>query len=288
MAKIVSGRVKKTPQSGINSDRYQFLGLEQAEPDLGDPIIGVSSVGINPYIGNISDLYFLVSDNTGSGNRYWAKQTDIISNGVFIPGSITVRDAGVIVGGVNQVTDINFVSNEFVLTNPSSWVGAGSSSIDISLQLPTLRTGISTVATVGQTEFTTSYNVGFVDVYINGIRLTESDYVASNGTSIILNNSCFGGEVIDILSYATVSTGSGSSEGSTINYYSYWSSNNSGIHTTSNVGIGTTNATSKLTIIGGDVSVGLNTSHGVILTSPNGTAYRLIVDDSGNLSTTAV
>ena len=58
--------------------------------------------------------------------------------------------------------------------------------------------------------------------------------------------------------------------------------------TETGVGIGTTNPTSKLTVRGGDISVGVNTSHGVILTSPNGTQYRLIVDDSGNLSTVLV
>ena len=46
MAKLVSGRVKRTPQSGITSDRYEFLGLEQAEPDLGDPLVGPSSLRI--------------------------------------------------------------------------------------------------------------------------------------------------------------------------------------------------------------------------------------------------
>jgi len=54
-----------------------------------------------------------------------------------------------------------------------------------------------------------------------------------------------------------------------------------------NVGIGTTNPTSKLDVIG-DVRVGIDTSQGVILTSPNGTKYRLVVDNSGNLSTSAV
>ena len=53
-----------------------------------------------------------------------------------------------------------------------------------------------------------------------------------------------------------------------------------------NVGIGTTNPISKLTVQGGDVKVGVNTSHGLIITSPNGTQYRLIVDNSGVLSTT--
>ena len=48
MVRYNSGRVKKIDQSGITSDRYNFLGLEQAEPDLGDPIVGVSSVSVNP------------------------------------------------------------------------------------------------------------------------------------------------------------------------------------------------------------------------------------------------
>jgi DNA-binding beta-propeller fold protein YncE len=34
----------------------------------------------------------------------------------------------------------------------------------------------------------------------------------------------------------------------------------------------------------GDVRVGINTSQGLILTSPNGTTFRLVVDDSGTLS----
>ena len=69
---------------------------------------------------------------------------------------------------------------------------------------------------------------------------------------------------------------------------SYWTLVETGITTSSNVGIGTTNPTEKLTVRGGDISVGIDTSYGLILTSPNGTPYRLIVDNFGNLSTTAV
>jgi hypothetical protein len=54
------------------------------------------------------------------------------------------------------------------------------------------------------------------------------------------------------------------------------------------VGIGTTNPTSKLTVLGGDISVGTNNSHGVILTSPDGTRYRLVVNNAGALSTVAI
>ena len=40
--------------------------------------------------------------------------------------------------------------------------------------------------------------------------------------------------------------------------------------------------------VGGDAYVGVDTSSGLILTSPNGTQYRLVVDNSGNLSTVLV
>ncbi len=55
-----------------------------------------------------------------------------------------------------------------------------------------------------------------------------------------------------------------------------------------NVGIGTTNPTSKLTVQGGDVKVGVNTSHGVILTDANGVSWRLIVNTDGTLTTAPI
>ena len=77
-----------------------------------------------------------------------------------------------------------------------------------------------------------------------------------------------------------------------------WQSNSTGINTTSNVGIGTTTADAALTVRGnvkvtgistftGDVNVGTSQASGVILTSPNGTKYRLVVANDGTLSTTA-
>lgn len=54
------------------------------------------------------------------------------------------------------------------------------------------------------------------------------------------------------------------------------------------IGIGTTNPLSKVSIVGGDLAVGVSTANGLVLTSPNGTKFRLIVDNSGNLSTVQI
>jgi len=53
------------------------------------------------------------------------------------------------------------------------------------------------------------------------------------------------------------------------------------------VGIGTTNPTQKLEV-SGNIKVGINTSQGVILTSPNGTKYQLFVENAGTLKTVVV
>lgn len=46
---------------------------------------------------------------------------------------------------------------------------------------------ISVVATEGQTTFNVSYSPNFLDVLLNGVELDKTDYVATNGTSVVLN-----------------------------------------------------------------------------------------------------
>lgn len=55
-----------------------------------------------------------------------------------------------------------------------------------------------------------------------------------------------------------------------------------------NLGIGTTNITDKLTVQGGDIRIGIDTSTGLILTDANEVSWRLIVNTDGTLGTVAV
>ena len=55
-----------------------------------------------------------------------------------------------------------------------------------------------------------------------------------------------------------------------------------------NIGINSSSPTAKLDVVGGDLYVGYGQTTGVVLTSPNGTKYRLVVANDGTLSTSAV
>jgi hypothetical protein len=70
-----------------------------------------------------------------------------------------------------------------------------------------LRNTSSTVAVANTDTFTLNYTVGFLDVYVNGVKLAPSDFTASNGTSVVFNENTYGGEIVDFHAYNTPSTG---------------------------------------------------------------------------------
>jgi len=70
--------------------------------------------------------------------------------------------------------------------------------------LPSSRTGLTTTATAGQTTFNFSYNVGFVDVFVNGVKLPSSEFTASNGSTIVLDDAAFANDTLEFISLNTV------------------------------------------------------------------------------------
>lgn len=67
--------------------------------------------------------------------------------------------------------------------------------------LRNLRTSTTFTATENQTTFSFSYNVGYVDVYVNGVKLASSEFTASNGTSIVLSSGCRSGDLVEFIGY---------------------------------------------------------------------------------------
>lgn len=133
--------------------------------------------------------------------------------------------------------------------------------------LPSLRTTSTVTATASQTDFVFSYTVGLVDVYVNGVKLSSSEYTASDGINIVLNQPCFGDETIEFISYTSVNPGYAftgiygvtvKEEGSTVG-------NAAGVISLDFVGAGVTAVGS-----GAGVTVYVNNSPGGIVTAVNG------------------
>lgn len=56
-------------------------------------------------------------------------------------------------------------------------------------------------ATEGQTTFNASYDVGYVEVFLNGAKLGTADYTATSGTSIVLGTGAVAGDIVEIISW---------------------------------------------------------------------------------------
>lgn len=69
---------------------------------------------------------------------------------------------------------------------------------------PTLtpaKTENTIVATEGQTVFSVSYTAGYIDVFLNGVRLSASEFIATNGTTVTLASGASAGDVLDVVEY---------------------------------------------------------------------------------------
>jgi hypothetical protein len=87
MFQFLSGKIKKTPPNSVSQNRYKFISLDEAEPDL----------GVAPANNSI------LASNT-SGGRYWLTA----NNGVVVNNNIlSVNTSGVIVNTSSFITTSN-------------------------------------------------------------------------------------------------------------------------------------------------------------------------------------
>jgi hypothetical protein len=122
----------------------------------------------------------------------------------------------------------------------------------------TLRQQTTFTASAAQTTFTVNYTPGLLDVYFNGSRLSNEEYTANNGTSIILSEAATGGEIVDIFVYSyQVGAFSGVGGQGVANQLTYWSSQ-SGITGSTGLTFDGTN----LTVVG--ISGSIASTNGVV------------------------
>ena len=77
-------------------------------------------------------------------------------------------------------------------------------------QFPAARNSQVFTATAGQTTFSFTYNVNYLDVFVNGVKLPTSEFTANNGTSVVLDDGCFVNDTVELITYNTTAASSAS------------------------------------------------------------------------------
>ena len=83
--------------------------------------------------------------------------------------------------------------------NGVGWQATGSTGL-------TVYTKTTFTATAGQTSFSCTYTVGFVDVYLNGVKLTTSDYTATTGTTVVLSVAAALNDIVETIAWTISSS----------------------------------------------------------------------------------
>lgn len=154
-----------------------------------------------------------------------------------------------------QVGDLYFntTTNSMQVRGSSGWTNAGSSVNGTARRY-------RYIATAGQTTFsgtdsngnTLSYDAGFIDAYVNGVRLDQTDYTASSGTSFVLSSAAVVNDEVNIVCFGTFTVASMNGT-DLINGTVTANKLSTGAPTwdsSGNVGVGTSSPTAKLDVNG--------------------------------------
>ena len=209
---------------------------------------GQLDVGNNIKLGNAGVV--TASSYVGSGTKLTGIVTSIVAgSNITISGStgqVTISSSG---GGGGGGTGGKFVSNNTGIHTLSN-VGIGTTNASDKLKVlgdvaftgalkvtslglsgsngqylksvgsgvtwasfPTARTAGIATATDGQTSFSFTYNTGFLDVYVNGVKLAPTEFTATNGSTVVLAHGAFAGDQVQFVSFNTTATGGGGGSG---------------------------------------------------------------------------
>ena len=152
-----------------------------------------------------------VGAGSGTGGKFVENATGIHTLGNVGIGTTTATDKLNVLGDLSlngklRVTELRLPGNNGQFLK-STGVGVTWASF------PTARTSTTATATANQTNFPFNYNVGFLDVFVNGTKLKSTDFTATNGTSVVLAVGAFVGDTVELISYNTTATGSGGGGG---------------------------------------------------------------------------
>jgi len=155
---------------------------------------------IYSYTATSGQTTFTGADSNGNTLEYAANNIAVYINGIKIhesdytatSGSSLILDSG---AALNDLVEIISFKTINVLNQILS---------QFRIYKYTATASQTTFTGVDDNAVTLDYAAGFINVFLNGIKLAESDYTATNGTSVVLDTGASAGEVLEIVSFKAV------------------------------------------------------------------------------------
>ena len=204
-----------TTVSNINADVTAVAGDQADIGTVATDITNVNAVAgnstnINNVAGNATNINS-VAGNATNINTVAGDTTAINTVATNIADVNSFADTyfvGTTAPASPTTGDLWFDSNPSVLVmkvyNGSGFVNAGSA-VNGTADRESYVVGTSSGSYTGSTTvFPATYDSGFVDLYLNGVKLVNgTDFTATNGTSITLTSAAATGDTVDIISFGT-------------------------------------------------------------------------------------
>ena len=175
-------------------------------------IQGGTGSGPKLFLGNGTDIRLQPGSNNGVSLYYGQNDVKLetTSSGIDVTGTVDATSftgsgsnltgltgaAGGTYGSSTQVPVITVAADGRINTIATATItgggGGGTGAFAEKVVTPT-------TATNNQTVFNGTYTVGFVDVFLNGAKLSESEYTATNGTSVTLDEGANEGDIVEVI-----------------------------------------------------------------------------------------
>ena len=223
-----------TTVAGIHANVTSVAGISSAVSAVNSNATNINAVNSNSSnintVAGLSSAISTVNSNSSNINTVAGNNTNINtvaganSNITAVAGGITnINTVATNLAAVNNFADVYRISssaptssltlgdlyfdttaNELKVYKSSGWAAAGSTVNGTSNRF-------EYTATAGQTTFTGSdsnsktlaYDAGFIDVYLNGVKLANADFTATSGTSIVLGTGASVNDILMIVAYGT-------------------------------------------------------------------------------------
>lgn len=154
-------------------------------------VVAANIADVDAVAANIADVN-TVADNIADVTNF----ADVYQGPKAVPPALRNDGSPLLPGDLYFDT----LENRMKVRTSSAWVNAASSVNGLVAQY-------AYTATAGQTVFAAVYDVGFVNVYLNGAKLLAGDdFTATNGTTVVLTTGATVGDSIEIIGFGAFST----------------------------------------------------------------------------------